>query len=309
MNKYNEIMSNVTVDPEMKARIMTAVSAAIKEPPEEAAVTDIFDEEDEQPVRRKAKRTPLIIISSIAAGILVIAGVLFIMRGMGKKSASDLSFNTEREENKAYDTAEAPVESEISLDINYFAGSAETTTAAQTRTDSLTSEEGQGGEFNYARPDSHVTLTDPDSDENITYTYKSTDASEGMGDVRLDNISGELPFDIKGSGTGTFSDSISQEVFIGVGGQKVLLLKAPEGIDLVKAFDPTNDGTYTEGVTHAGTAVKLYRVVFGNVKALGKGETSSEVNAALFMRNGNVYLLVFSDPQVSDVIYGVADVV
>ena len=29
--KYNEIMNNVTVDPEMKTRIMSAVSAAIKE--------------------------------------------------------------------------------------------------------------------------------------------------------------------------------------------------------------------------------------------------------------------------------------
>ena len=41
LNKYNEIMNNVTVDPEMKNRIMGAVSAAIKEQSGSAVVTDI----------------------------------------------------------------------------------------------------------------------------------------------------------------------------------------------------------------------------------------------------------------------------
>ena len=41
LNKYNEIMNNVTVDPEMKSRIMGAVSAAIKEQSDSAVVTNI----------------------------------------------------------------------------------------------------------------------------------------------------------------------------------------------------------------------------------------------------------------------------
>ncbi len=31
LNKYNEIMDRITVDPEMKSRVMGAVSAAIKD--------------------------------------------------------------------------------------------------------------------------------------------------------------------------------------------------------------------------------------------------------------------------------------
>ena len=76
MNKYNEIMNNVSVDPAMKTRIMSAVSAAIKEQdsgtvnaeavrkpeirrtPEPAHISEIPKEEPQAPVRKKAKKTP-----------------------------------------------------------------------------------------------------------------------------------------------------------------------------------------------------------------------------------------------------------
>ena len=98
LNKYNEIMSNVTVDPEMKSRIMGAVSAAITEQSGSAVVTDIPKDKirnensgnknqvrkaEVKPAqtRKKAKKTPIAIISSIAAGVLVIAGALFVDAG------------------------------------------------------------------------------------------------------------------------------------------------------------------------------------------------------------------------------------
>ena len=76
MNKDNEIMNSVTVDPEMKKRIMSSVSAAIREQgsstgsvnrpevrkaPESARVSGIPKEQREEqpvaPVRKKAKKT------------------------------------------------------------------------------------------------------------------------------------------------------------------------------------------------------------------------------------------------------------
>ena len=313
LNKYNEIMSNVTVDPEMKVRIMAAVSAAIREHPEQTVVTDIFDEEDEPPVRRKARKTPIIVISSIAAGILVLAGVFFVMRGLGsEKMASTEGFRDDpASKNVNYEATEAAADT-IGYEINAYVDERSNDIAENTtgNADSNTAGNNQSGSQNYAasttRDNGQITVETADDSK---FFYKNPDASEGMGDARLDNISRELPFDMKGSGTGTFSDTVTQEVFIGVDGQKMLLLKASEGTDIIKAFDPSCNGIYTDSSTPEGTAVKLYRIAFGNVKPLGKGETSTDINAALFMRDGNVYLLVFSEPQPSDVILRVADVV
>ena len=87
-------MSHITVDPEMKSRVMSAVSAAIKENPDGAAiVTDIPESpKAEAPVKKKAKKTPIAIISSIAAAILVLLGVLFVFNMMnGEKKQSSTS--------------------------------------------------------------------------------------------------------------------------------------------------------------------------------------------------------------------------
>ena len=46
MIKYNEIMSNATVDPEMKSRVMAAVSKAIREQPGGAVVTELKKEQN-----------------------------------------------------------------------------------------------------------------------------------------------------------------------------------------------------------------------------------------------------------------------
>ena len=72
MIKYNEIMSKATVDPEMKSRVMAAVSKAIREQPGGAVVTelkkdiDIEEDDSPKPVRKKAKRIPISLISSLA---------------------------------------------------------------------------------------------------------------------------------------------------------------------------------------------------------------------------------------------------
>ena len=143
-----------------------------------------------------------------------------------------------------------------------------------------------------------------------TLPEEESDESEVMGDARLDRIAKALPFDIKGSGSGVFSDSISEEVFFGVNGEKVLLCSAPEGTDdLIKQVFHQTPAEGVTATSPSGIQVTLYRVTFANVKDLTGEEVSADVNAAVFVKGGKTYLLVFSDAQPADVILGVVDAV
>ena len=332
MNKYNEIMNNVTVDPEMKNRIMGAVSAAIKEQSGSAVVTDIPKDKirnensgnknqvrkaEVKPAqtRKKAKKTPIAIISSIAAGVLVIAGAVFVVNyfHLGQ------NFRTSENTMKSVDTHSAALNTEAVEEVyeetvagfdNSVAG--ETTEGA---TDGILSIN-TGSSYNYSAD--QVPGTDNRDAENktiditvsTTLPEEESDESEVMGDARLDRIAKALPFDIKGSGSGVFSDSISEEVFFGVNGEKVLLCSAPEGTDdLIKQVFHQTPAEGVAATSPSGIQVTLYRVTFANVKDLTGEEVSADVNAAVFVKGGKTYLLVFSDTQPADVILGVVDAV
>ena len=332
MNKYNEIMNNVTVDPEMKNRIMGAVSAAIKEQSGSAVVTDIPKDKirnensgnknqvrkaEVKPAqtRKKAKKTPIAIISSIAAGILVIAGAVFVVNyfHLGQK------FGTSENTVKSVDTHSAALNTEAVEEVYEEtvagfdnAGAAETTEGA---TDGILSIN-TGSSYNYTADKDPGTDNRDAENKTIDITVSTTlheeesDESEVMGDARLDRIAKALPFDIKGSGSGVFSDSISEEVFFGVNGEKVLLCSAPEGTDdLIKQVFHQTPAEGVAATSPSGIQVTLYRVTFANVKDLTGEEVSADVNAAVFVKGGKTYLLVFSDAQPADVILGVVDAV
>jgi hypothetical protein len=332
LNKYNEIMNNVTVDPEMKNRIMGAVSAAIKEQSGSAVVTDIPKDKirndnsgnknqvrkaEVKPAqtRKKAKKTPIAIISSIAAGILVIAGAVFVVNyfHLGQ------NFGTSENTMKSVDTHSAALNTEAVDEVyeetvaGFDNAVAEETTEGAT--DGILSIN-TGSSYNYSAD--KVSGTDNRDAENktiditvsTTLPEEESDESEVMGDARLDRIARALPFDIKGSGSGVFSDSISEEVFFGVNGEKVLLCSAPEGTDdLIKQVFHQTPAEGVAATSPSGIQVTLYRVTFANVKDLTGEEVSADVNAAVFVKGGKTYLLVFSDAQPSDVILGVVDAV
>ena len=332
MNKYNEIMNNVTVDPEMKNRIMGAVSAAIKEQSGSAVVTDIPKDKirnensgnknqvrkaEVKPVqkRKKAKKTPIAIISSIAAGVLVIAGAVFVVNyfHLGQ------NFRTSENTMKSVDTHSAALNTEAVDEVyeetvaGFDNAVAEETTEGAT--DGILSIN-TGSSYNYSAD--KVSGTDNRDAENktiditvsTTLPEEESDESEVMGDARLDRIARALPFDIKGSGSGVFSDSISEEVFFGVNGEKVLLCSAPEGTDdLIKQVFHQTPAEGVAATSPSGIQVTLYRVTFANVKDLTGEEVSADVNAAVFVKGGKTYLLVFSDAQPADVILGVVDAV
>ena len=337
LNKYNEIMNNVTVDPEMKSRIMSAVSASIKEQADSAVVTDIpkvnrekSESSDKKaqvrkaeirPVekRKKAKKAPIAIISSIAAGVLVIAGALIVIKYLNAAKASSaettmLAHNGSV--NFAANTEANEPEVEYEETVAGFDNSvAETTEGAVDGILGITS----GSSNNYSADIVYGT-EDGDRNENKTVNIDITvsttaqdeesDESEVMGDARLDRISRALPFDLKGSGSGVFSDSISEEVFFGVNGEKVLLCSAPEGTDdLIKQVFHQTPAEGVDATTPSGIQVKLYRVTFANVTELTGDEVSADVNAADFVKDGKTYLIVFSDVQPVDVLLGVVDAV
>ena len=93
-------------------------------------------------------------------------------------------------------------------------------------------------------------------------------------------------------------------VFVALQAKKVLA--EDEGTDLMKEIY-TSKYEGTGSTTPGGTAVTLYRIPFNNVKALSKGETSADVNAALFTKGGKTYLLLFSDIYPVDAISKVID--
>ena len=318
LNKYNEIMNNVSVDPEMKSRVMSAVSAAIREQSDGASVTKIpvhvnGNSDDKTPARKadvkssetrkKAKKTPIALISSIAAAVIVIAGAIFVVNYMrsATKNTADIAMH-----NQEVDAVSA--EMEIALETtasvedgvkHYADNSFDSSTTAGTGYLSITN-------------------TD-DSEKGATYTVdighdkdnrsEEADESEVMGDARLDGIARTLPFDIKGSGTGKFSDTITEEVIFGVNGEKVLIYTAPEGTEIINTVFHTTTGAGIESTTPAGVPAKLYRIPFGNVPEVEGLSASTDINAAVFTKEGKTYMVVFSDAQPQDVILKVADAV
>ena len=310
LNKYNEIMERVTIDPEMKSRVMSAVSTAIKEQAEGAAiVTELHSNENSEYTKtrtgKKAKKTPIVVISSIAAAIVVLLGALFIFNLMSSsKGASttqdeakhlgidsaDIANATEAVEEMEETTSQKPVFYYIETPVPE-AGLDGADTAGAPNAGSGTYDD---------------SVEDPNTDlRNVTVDIKI----DGVVDDRVTNIGSALPFDLKGNGKGKLADGIVTEVFLGEGGEKVVLYTADEGADLVKDFDSSNKSAGQDAVSPLGTQVKLFKLAFGNVITPANGETVTEFNAALFTKNGHTYLLVFSDVQSTDVILGVVDAV
>ena len=324
LNKYNEIMERVTVDPAMKSRVMGAVSSAIKDNAEgKATVTDIRKPERkperipesktvaEAKPRKKAKKTPIAVISSIAAAIVVLIGALYIFGRMGKNSdASPL---------KSFSMGNAAAETTVAAH-NMDTEAAEKADVVAAVDNVVAEETAEADEDDYQTKNNdglnYSVSTDRDGGNNYLtvgtvipdVSIVNIDDNEGMGDARLDRINKTLPYDLKGSGTGVFAEGISTEIFIGEGGQKVLLLSAAEGTDILKAYSPFGSYTGEEATTPAGTAVTLYTVAFGNVTDGANGDQAG-VNAALYTRNGQTYLLIFSEIYDKDLILKVVDVI
>ena len=309
LNKYNEIMERVTIDPEMKSRVMSAVSTAIKEQAEGAAiVTELHSNENSEYTKtitgKKAKKTPIVVISSIAAAIVVLLGALFIFNLMSSKGASTTQNDEKHLDIDSVDIANATeaveeMEETTSQKSVFYYIETPVPEAGLDGADTAGAPNAGSGTY-----DDYV--EDPNTDLRTVTVDINTDS---VVDDRVTNIGSALPFDLKGNGKGKLADGIVTEVFLGEGGEKVVLYTADEGADLVKDFDSSNKSAGQDAVSPLGTQVKLFKLAFGNVITPANGETVTEFNAALFTKNGHTYLLVFSDVQSTDVILGVVDAV
>lgn len=316
-------MNNVTVDPEMKRRVMSAVSAAIKEQSNGASVTKIpvhvKDNSDKKVKaekadagsagnRKKAKKTPVALVSSIAAGVLVIAGAILVVNYLNNATKAAAEINAHDHVTEV-GGAEMEIASETASLLkdgvdNSIDNSLNISTTAGT------------GHFGVTNSDD-IETDDIETDKTLTVDIGSgkvqdaeaAEESVVIGDARLDCISRTLPFDIKGTGHGNYSKVIAEEVIFGINGEKVLIYTAPEGTDIFNTLFHATKGAGIDGTTPAGVFVKLYRIPFGNVYDVEDSASSADINAAVFTKDGKAYMVVFSDVQPQDVILKVADAV
>lgn len=315
--KYNEIMSSATVDPAMKSRIMGAVSKAIREQAENAAsvdnindnsndsdargaavVTDLKDKSEvtgSKPYRKKAKKSPLAAIISIAAVLAVVSGAVYFVYSYMGGSMKTTQMKDVQAVNGGYaeyiDSAEAGNDS--------YEGAEEVSEDKYVGATRLPLTDGS------TKPAGGASI----KNESNTEEGESNHTTGVIGNERLDRISKKLPFELKGTGTVAETNGVSGEIFMGANGEKVVIRSAPAGTDVLAATYSGGDRFVgVDGTTPRGTSVRLYHVAFGTVSAIGKGETPSDYNAAVFTKNGNTYLITFSSITDADTIYGVIDV-
>jgi len=330
LNKYNEIMSKVTVDPEMKSRIMSAVSQAIKDQAENPANTDsngdgpftvtdltninetksdIKETRNEAPRKRRFKVIPIAVISSIAAAVLVLLGVVwFFATYLGSAKAAS---TTVREHNNKVENISMEIDSVIGGDYAPTEANSDSSPEPGAEvTEGTTTSAADNGNKNYSSGGNSLTSNTKNIDgTRLPGEKEDVDYVTGIGNERINKISRKLPFDLKSTGSGTYSDGSLKEVFMGENGEKVIVVTTFEGTDVLKKVFPSNKSAAVSGTTPGGIAVELYYVEFGNVPKLGKGETTTSVNAAVFMKNGYKYLIVYSDIVAPEVIYDLVDVI
>jgi len=293
LNKYNEIMENITVDPALKRRIMGAVSASIRDQAEgKARVTSISSDSGKSvsPVRgRKYNLGKIAMFTSVAAVLIIVGSIVFLGVGTYLRKTTAESFVNEQS---------VAVSEGNSIIDQYTDGGDENTYNATA---------GAAEEEKYSE-DTVSADTTKEQYLTVDVTTEEYDSREGQGDARLDAISKTLTFDLKGTGYGNLSDTISVEVFLGADGQKVILLQGPEGTDIVKEYDPSASAG-EEKMTASGIAVRLYRSALGSVTAGSGTPGPDEINAAVFTKNGKSYMLIFTEVQSVDVILHLVDVV
>ena len=294
LNKYNEIMNGVTVDPEMKRRVMSAVSASIKEQSERVVVTDI-------PVRRKANRGRTVaLISSIAAGVLVIAGAIFIsgyLNGAKTASESVVAHNSKMDEvdsivngNIVAAETQGSEESEFATD---GADAACETTAATTTPDAK-----DGNSYFAGGTQKSISKTLNTRTKKISVTD-----DKYLTNKRAVTITAALPFEVTEYSTGDYDNlDISFEMFTGKNKESFMIIEGSGNIDLKKELLDTEEAG-SKVVTTGGTEIELYSITSGKVEA------ATLSNCAVFKKNGKSYLILFSDHYDSDVFVKVTDII
>ena len=288
MSKYNDFMSHIRVDDAMHRRIMDAVSGAIEQGTEITPLNNVKEEDRvKTPIKRKAKVSVIKIISIAAAAILVVGGaVILSTRTMGTtKSMNEVAMETRAME----------VDSAMRLDgenrnltnnknASFSAGS-----AGKKNID--------GTVINRAADGKKQEETIEGNEESDIKTYAPgsapseapTEAEDD--DVKKGDIKDSLPFKVKTVGSGSLKGNIAMTVYTGEKGEKMILFKAPEGTNIVKAYYPDFKGVPALLQTEAGQVFKAVDTSAGrNVVVKNAGP----FDAVTWTKDGSSYMIAFS---------------
>ena len=288
MSKYNDFMSHIRVDDAMHRRIMDAVSGAIEQGTEITPLNNVKEEDRvKTPIKRKAKVSVIKIISIAAAAVLVVGGaVILSTRTMGTtKSMNEVAMETRAME----------VDSAMRLDgenrnltnnknASFSAGS-----AGKKKID--------GTVINRAADGKKQEETIEGNEESDIKTYAPgsapseapTEAEDD--DVKKGDIKDSLPFKVKTVGSGSLKGNIAMTVYTGEKGEKMILFKAPEGTDIVKAYYPDFKGVPALLQTEAGQVFKAVDTSAGrNVVVKNAGP----FDAVTWTKDGSSYMIAFS---------------
>ena len=297
MSKYNDFMSHIRVDDDMHRRIMDAVSKAIKE---EASASSAHVEplrpdpsvnsEIKTPIKRRAKVSVIKILSIAAASVIVVGGSLLLAARFFARSGSTKSVMGFR--NEAASTTAANEVDQAVNGIQSFTGGNKDNPAAASGAN-----EDENEETVEKSPDS-IEAEVPNSEKKKVDMSRNTYGIAAWNAGRSDYINA-LPFKIRNSKIEKLDEGkISVLIYEGEKGEKMCLLEAAEGTDIVKAYYPGFKGVPTLITSKDG--VKFLAI---DVSA-GEGEQaalSGPFDAVTWTKDGHAYMLAISPKAEKDV--------
>lgn len=319
MSKYNDFMSHVRVDDEMHRRIMNAVSEAIKENAQSKVESDLskhfetkYYKAEVQPlnskegssehggssVRKPARRSKISLIkgfSIAAAAVLVVGGAIMFASKFG---GSTKSATTKNNAEAAYDAVQETtaqidgIQGFISSGNGSYLNKNKNTAGDSEDKKSIKGVLGTHGTTAATVAGVDSALPGGEKKEEATEEEEKANAPEAAGSAQTrGDLKYSLPFKVRSVGTGSLSNNkISTKVYTGTNGEKMILLTANEGTDIVKAYYPDFKGTPALLQTEGGQVFKAIDISVGRNAQVGN---TGPYDAVTWTKDGTAYMLVF----------------
>lgn len=306
MSKYNDFMSHIRVDDEMHRRIMNAVSEAIEQQgdktDEGAIVQPLRSNVSEEskvnpPIKRKAKVSLITGLSIAAAAILVVGGaVMFTKTYMGRaKSASAVQelHATQACETVVMDKEAEGVDGAISDNKTFTANTKKNVNGAYGLRPSgdATAESKINSVLGVDGTNKTVKAAEEGNEDSKSDLAPSDAGVAARGNEKAD-LKDSLPFKVKTVGNGTWNgNSITTTVYTGENGEKMILLSAKAGTDILKAYYPEFKGIPALLQTEAGQEFKGIDTSSGRNEQV---KLSGPFDAVTWTKGDTTYMLSFN---------------
>jgi len=294
-------MSHIRVDDEMYRRVMNAVSEALDEQEE---TSEEETRTEAAPVRRRAKISVMQIISIAAAAILVAGGALYFAARFfpgSKKAETANNIQAVHHADTAAAATDAEHETKIEVDAalppgvngarNSGDASKKTLTTGKTKVSTSKASEAKEDPSKEDIEESEGAKAPAETDEDRNkYTYDPAEPTYSAMTKRT--FKDNLPFKVRSVGSSTFGeDKIKATVYAGENGEKMVLLSAREGTDIVKAYYPDFKGIPVLLQTEGGQQFKGIDISVGKKEQVS---SSGPLDAVTWTKDGTSYMLVFN---------------